>query len=307
MTADASIIIAAYNVEDYIQHAIDSALSQNEVSVEVIIVDDHSRDKTWDILSAQTDPRVKIFKTLENSGPSATRNLAINNASGEWIAVLDGDDRMENDRLSHMIKIANKNNADMVIDNLSIYDEDDKSRRDMFDANRLEEISPLTLADYINGNLFKQSAQHTLGYTKPVIKREFLNSHSIRYNPDIHIGEDYDLMARLLAVGATCVTDANAGYIYTVRKGSISHRLTPQDMERVIEIDTSFKNEYAKHLDDREKAAQRRRDKSVKDIYAFTLLVDGIKTKNIKMIMRSIMLSPLSCRHLSAAIKNRMT
>lgn len=306
MKVDVSIIIAAYNIEAYIQGAIISALAQEGINVEIIIVDDCSTDKTWDILQLQTDPRVKTFQLSQNSGPSAARNKAIDEASGKWIAILDGDDIMFPNRLKHLIETANNQNADMAIDNLLIWNEDTGHTSDMFDPNTLSKLNPLSLSDYIAHNLFEQSAQHTLGYTKPMIKRDFLNKYAVRYNPDIRIGEDYDHMVKCLALDGICAVTEKAGYRYTVRETSISHRLTPQDMQRVMDIDAQLKSQYWDRFDDAEKAAQTKRDKSVRDVYAFTLLVEGIKTKSIRKILKSFALSPFAFRHLKAAILNRI-
>ncbi len=96
MSPDISVIIAAYNVECYVERAINSALIQADgadaPAVEVIVIDDGSTDRTWEILSRIADPRVRCFQLPGNSGPSAARNAGIARASGRWIAVLDGDD-----------------------------------------------------------------------------------------------------------------------------------------------------------------------------------------------------------------------
>ena len=302
MPTDISIIITTYNVERYIEKAIESALNQSGVNIEIIIVDDCSTDSTWDILSKIKNDTIKCFQLEKNGGPSAARNEAIKHCTGEWIAILDGDDRFEKDRLAQCLNTAKNHNANLVIDNLTIYEEKTGDKRPMFNPNTFAKNETLTLGQYIKGNLFGQKS-HTLGYTKPIFNSEFISKNKINYNPDIRIGEDYLFMAEMLALGGICAIEKTAGYIYTVRSGSISHRLKPEDVQIIMDTDAAFIKKFP--LASAAQKAQNKRTKSLKDIHAFTLLVKAIKHKNIKGIIQSLILSPTAPRHLSDAICNR--
>src|SRR3989304_2564250 len=88
---DVSFAIACHNSLPYLDEAVASALGQQDVTVEVIIVDDGSKDgslaraKEW----AERDARVRVLQTPENLGPGGARNLAIESMRGTWYAVLD--------------------------------------------------------------------------------------------------------------------------------------------------------------------------------------------------------------------------
>ncbi|MDB6056181.1 MAG: glycosyl transferase family 2 [Verrucomicrobiales bacterium] len=88
-----SVIVPAYNAENFISETLDSALSQTYENIEVIVVDDGSRDLTAAIVknAARRDRRVKLIRQ-QNLGVAAARNLAIEKASGDFIAPLDADD-----------------------------------------------------------------------------------------------------------------------------------------------------------------------------------------------------------------------
>jgi glycosyltransferase involved in cell wall biosynthesis len=88
-----SVIVPAYNAENFITETLDSALAQTYENIEVIVVDDGSRDLTAAIVknAARRDRRVKLLRQ-QNLGVAAARNLAIERASGEYIAPLDADD-----------------------------------------------------------------------------------------------------------------------------------------------------------------------------------------------------------------------
>ncbi len=88
-----SVIIPAYNAEAFIGQTLESVLSQTYENIEILVVDDGSKDKTAEIVAsfAQKDSRVILFKQ-QNAGVAAARNLAIEKSRGEYIAPLDADD-----------------------------------------------------------------------------------------------------------------------------------------------------------------------------------------------------------------------
>ena len=89
-----TIIITSYNKEPYVKEAIDSCLNQTFKDFELLIIDDGSTDNSTDIIDSYSDnPLVSIIKQ-ENKGVIYTRNRAIQEAKGEFILQLDGDDRL---------------------------------------------------------------------------------------------------------------------------------------------------------------------------------------------------------------------
>lgn len=120
-----SIIITAYNIEKYIEQAIMSALRQVKTTknygnfdTEVIVVDDCSTDNTYSIvkkLLSDTNNSFKVIKSGENnSGAGVARKKGINEAKGDYLILLDGDDWLENDYLSKLVEVAIKTDADIV-------------------------------------------------------------------------------------------------------------------------------------------------------------------------------------------------
>ncbi len=111
-----SVIIPAYNVEKYIKRCINSVLSQDLKNIEIIVIDDGSKDKTSDIcLEISKNNKNIIYKKVQNSGCSAARNLGISMAKGKYIAFLDSDDWVDLDMYINMVEEAEKNQADIVI------------------------------------------------------------------------------------------------------------------------------------------------------------------------------------------------
>ena len=82
MQPDVSFVIAAYNAEATLGRAIDSALAQEGVAVEVIVVDDCSSDATLDVARSYADPRVRVVALQLNRGPGGARNAGLDAARG---------------------------------------------------------------------------------------------------------------------------------------------------------------------------------------------------------------------------------
>lgn len=105
-----SIIMPAFNAEEYIEQAIQSVLRQTYTDWELIVIDDGSSDNTATILSklADFDSRILFFENKKNSGASYTRNRAVEMAKGEWIAFLDSDDLWEPQKLEKQVALCDK-------------------------------------------------------------------------------------------------------------------------------------------------------------------------------------------------------
>ena len=87
-----SIVMPSYNSEKYIKDSIESVLNQTYPFWELLIVDDCSTDKTVEIIKSFKDERIKLFQNKTNSGAALSRNWALREAKGRWIAFLDSDD-----------------------------------------------------------------------------------------------------------------------------------------------------------------------------------------------------------------------
>jgi glycosyltransferase involved in cell wall biosynthesis len=101
---DVSVIIPTYNRSALLPRAIDSVLRQTHQSFEVLVVDDGSTDSTAEVLSQQSDPRVRYLPQLENMGAAAARNRGLREAAGRFIAFLDCDDEWMPQKLSRQLE-----------------------------------------------------------------------------------------------------------------------------------------------------------------------------------------------------------
>lgn len=106
-----SIIMPSFNTEKFIESSIKCVINQTYQNWELIIVDDCSTDSTEKIVSQYLiDKRIKFFKNEFNSGAAVSRNKALREAKGKWIAFLDSDDLWEKHKLEKQVKFMEENN-----------------------------------------------------------------------------------------------------------------------------------------------------------------------------------------------------
>ncbi|HFU4466594.1 TPA: glycosyltransferase [Streptococcus suis] len=121
-----SIVIAAYNVEQYLEECLESVLNQTYQHIEVILVNDGSTDQTADIAEAfaSRDQRLKVCH-IENQGASVAKNTGIAHASGSYVVLVDSDDIISKDQVQVLYDLAKRENADITMGHYYVYDEND--------------------------------------------------------------------------------------------------------------------------------------------------------------------------------------
>ena len=119
-----SIIMPSYNTANYISDSIQSVLKQTYENWELIIVDDCSSDNTLELLSKFDDKRIRVIVNEKNSGAALSRNKALKEAKGKWIAFLDSDDLWEPNKLEKQINFMKENNYHFSYTNYTEIDSD---------------------------------------------------------------------------------------------------------------------------------------------------------------------------------------
>ena len=99
-----SIIMPAYNAESFIAETIDSVLDQTYDNWELIIVDDNSDDHTVSVVENYSDNRIRLLRNVSNQGVAQTRNTAVAEAKGEYVAFIDSDDLWEVTKLERQME-----------------------------------------------------------------------------------------------------------------------------------------------------------------------------------------------------------
>ncbi len=145
-----SAIIPVYNGAQYVGQAIESALAQRDVAVEVIAVDDGSTDHTWNVLTAFGN-RIACVQQ-RNSGPARARNRGAGLARGAWLAFLDADDIWLPDKLAKQLSLAETDIGLVYTDRLNVGHSDRVSMKQseavpQFEGDVLE---PLLMDNFIS-------------------------------------------------------------------------------------------------------------------------------------------------------------
>jgi hypothetical protein len=252
-----SVVIAAYNAEGHLERAVDSALAQTAPPHEVLIVDDASSDDTLALARrlAGKHSAVRALAVEVNSGPAHARNVAIDAATGEWVAVLDADDVITPGRLAAMVDVGEGERADVVVDNF------------VFVAAGTGGMRPSRIPagpghEVVDRYRFFQAArafnyEPTWTLLQPLLRRSFLDAHRIRYPTASRHGEDFLFMADVLLSGARCVRLRAPGYLYTERAAGWS--TTRTDYDGLVAQTTALLTDPRVARDDRARRLLQRR------------------------------------------------
>lgn len=183
-----SVIIPTYNHAHFLGRALQSVLGQTYPNWEAIVIDNHSQDNTDEVVRSYQDPRITLLKIHNNGVISASRNMGIRAARGDWIAFLDSDDFWYSSKLERCLAKLNEG-FDLVCHGERWLGEG--RDREMF-------YGPEARASYqsllFDGNCISTSAV--------VVRREHVEAAGgFDENPDVITAEDYDLWLQLARNG----------------------------------------------------------------------------------------------------------
>lgn len=207
-----SIIVPAFNIENYISRCLENLINQNYKNIEIIVVDDGSKDKTGEIIDryVQKDSRIKVIHK-KNEGVSIARNTGIDIAKGDYIGFVDGDDTVDEEMFEVLIENAVKYDADishcgykMVFPSRTDYY---YNTEDILIQNNYDGLKDLLKADRIEPGLWNKIYKSNL-------------FDDIRLNPIIKYNEDLLANFYLFKKSTKSVFYDKCMYNYMIRKGS---------------------------------------------------------------------------------------
>lgn len=204
-----------------------SLLAQNFFDYEVILVDDGSGDRSFEICNdyAAKDSRVRVLHQV-NGGVSSARNLGIDNSNGEWIAFVDSDDAVTPEYLSSLYIGVLDNKNSFVFGGVGYTDANGRIIQNINFERRIYDREQFSLLS---------NQLEICKYGFPVAKlynRELLNSHNIRFNTMISFSEDMLFMYQYLDVCDAVSMFESAEYLYYQREQDcLSSRLNSFESE----------------------------------------------------------------------------
>ena len=223
-----SIIIPVYNAKKYLEKCLLSIISQTYKNFEIILVDDGSTDKSFEVCQefANKDKRITVV-TQTNSGASSARNRGIEIAKGEWITFIDADDYVEKNYLECLYKNI-ENEKTLIIQGLK-----------QVNING-EEIKKIEFKETVlNGSeiqkAFDENEIFEYGYTvAKLYHREIINKHNIRFNKQISYSEDMLFMLEYILYSSTIKFIEGANYYYITDNSNLSQRYNSFESEYLL-------------------------------------------------------------------------
>ena len=302
-SCDVTFAMACYNAQPFLDAAISSALSQTDVAIEIVIVDDGSTDGSFEAAQSwqARDGRVRVYQTPRNLGPAGARNIALQQMQGRWYAVLDSDDLLAPGRTRELMSLAEGAGADLIADNLRIFGDGMKDL-EFLNSEAFPEGRWVGLDDYFaSTQMF--GGQPNLGFLKPMIRKSFLNERQISYDESLRIGEDDELIVRILLEKGRYLVVPQCTYLYRKHGQSISHRLSLVNAERIMASERRIRQRLMGQ-GVLSKAYKARWEALVRAV-AFTRAIDAIKKRQFLNAIAAVARSPASIMHFSMPIRAR--
>ena len=231
-----SVIMPVFNSQGFLEQAIHSILEQTHKNFELIIVDDGSKDESWDIATrlGKTDARIHLIQLGKNQGISATCNTGLKIAKGKYIARMDADDVSLPDRLSRQVKFMEAHPDIGVLGG---------GMRYMAESGELLGIPPQFFGDLaIRWNLLFETP---FFHPTVILRKSLLDEYGLQYDPSYSRGaEDYELWSRLLPVTKGENLQDTVLY-YRLHPNSNTHRHVNLEYKNVMNISArAIRNDF---------------------------------------------------------------
>ena len=212
-----SVIVPVYNGEKSIERCAGSILNQDYPELELILVDDGSRDRSWEIIQAiaAADHRVKAIHQ-ENGGVSSARNRALAEASGTYVQFGDVDDWLPMDATKMLVREMEAQSAELVVGDFYRVVDGNVSEK-----GSIEMGGALTLQQYANAMMLSPADLYYGVLWNKLYRRDIIEQYSIRMDENISYSEDMIFnLEYLLHVKSVAILKAPV-YYYQYTKGSL--------------------------------------------------------------------------------------
>ncbi|KFF20661.1 glycosyltransferase family 2 protein [Chryseobacterium sp. JM1] len=264
-----SIIVPVYNVENYLAKCLDSLINQSLQEIEIIVVDDGSKDSSGLIIEeyARKFPeKIKAF-TKENGGLSDARNFGLEKASGKYIGFVDSDDYVTETMFEEMMQLGEKHNAKMVICNIQKVDQNGKITQKLTQIPNMSE--KIMLEDHF-------SVFSDLSYfaCNKLFKKELFDHK--RFKKGVHF-EDIQLIPQLLLECEVVAQTQNFHYQYLERTDSITKTHTEKGLDilkAVKDVELAFEKSGYSH-----KRKELKNFQIFEGVYSFLAYVAFVKSE----------------------------
>lgn len=225
-----SVIVPCYNVEKYLRECVNSILAQTYENLEIILVDDGSKDSTGEIINGY----VKEYRNIKgimklNGGLSSARNDGIDKAKGEYIAFVDSDDWLDESYIEDLYKCLVKYNAKVAVCGYTM--EDEKKREIIFKQEKL--VSSVKVCKVLGDIYHSENVLYTVAWNKLYHRSIF---KKIRFAKG-RIHEDVFAAHRVIQQVDNVAVCNRTLYHYRIRQDSITAKENKQDIRHLDYLD----------------------------------------------------------------------
>ncbi len=299
-----TVVMSNYRGMKWLEQAIASVMAQTHHNLELIVVDDASCDESVAIVRAamMLDARTQLVECPTNLGPAGARNLALEIAKGEWVAIVDSDDLMHPNRLARLVDTARHLGCDVVADDMIFFgDIPGLGGCTLLQSLALTAPREVSLVEFMRSDN-RGSGLPAYGYLKPLIRRKALGG--LRYDPALRVGEDFDFYARLLMVGVRFSVIPDAMYLYRRHSASLSHRLSTEVLVPLLAAHLALEKSIASTDPDMLAATRHRRD-AVTWALHYSQLVTALKQRDLAGIWWLLSRHPRLVKPLWQSLRER--
>lgn len=180
-----SVIVPMYNSQKYISRCIESIITQTYRDIEIIVIDDGSNDKSFEIVEkfSKKDNRIKLI-TQKNSGVSTSRNNGLKLASGKYIFFIDSDDWIEKNYIEILVNTSEKENLEFTFCDWYVYEKEkiyvDNINKEFFNKTTCEDVFKHFLNSRSGGAPWAK-----------VFLKSIIEEYDIKFIEGLPYGEDY--------------------------------------------------------------------------------------------------------------------
>lgn len=234
MNTKVSVIIPAYNVENYIEKCLNSIINQTLYDIEIIVINDGSTDKSGKIVDeiSKKDSRVGLVNQ-DNSGVSKARNRGMMLAKGDYIIFVDPDDYIEINMLEKLYMTAEKYNCDIVQCNYTINNNrKNRSINQDIEPNKL--LKEQEIVKYLKNGLIEGSLA-TYVWDK-IFKKSYLEEHNLKFREDLNMFEDWYFIMDAISYLNKFVFIQDSLYNYRITPNSLSRKYISNHEDLILNL-----------------------------------------------------------------------
>lgn len=226
-----SVIVPIYNTEKYLKKSLSSLKEQTLRDIEIICINDGSKDKSLEILNnfAQSDKRFKIINQ-KNSGAGKARNNGLKLVEGEYIAFLDPDDWIDNTTYEKLYEQAKKQDCDLLVFNYKNVDENGKTLSSIRFKDNFKDIFDLNSEKCFNWRDIKEKVFGGFFYScwNKIYKKDFIIKNKIHFT-NCSMSEDNAFVFASTLMAKKIGYNDDVYYNYLSRNNSAVHKVTDKN------------------------------------------------------------------------------